>query len=92
MAFDDKSRYRNAPKYEVVDARGRTVRVVAVPEPLRQRHAGVHARKQGQRLDHLAFKYLDDAAGYWRIAEHEDALTAEQLSEVLEVRIPTKVP
>ena len=39
-------------------------------------------------LDHLAAKYLSDAAGYWRIAERNDAVLPESLSEAREIEIP----
>lgn len=88
--FDDDSRYKDAPTYILKDSRGRRVRVVAVPAAAPEVSVGVHLRKEGQRLDHLAFRYLKNASGYWRIAELNGVMDAEQLSEVLEVEIPRK--
>lgn len=88
--FDDKSRYKDVPTYEVIDPRGRRVRVVAVPEPPQQENRGVHLRKEGQRLDHIAYRYLADGTAYWRIAEHAEAMSAEQLAEALEIPVPRK--
>jgi hypothetical protein len=51
---------------------------------------GVHRLLQGQRIDHLAFKYLDDPAGFWRICELNDVMLPETLSEASEVKIPKK--
>ncbi|MDB5946981.1 MAG: hypothetical protein JWQ33_2007, partial [Ramlibacter sp.] len=71
-----------------VDARGRTVEVVPpAPAPV-QSLRGRHLRRQGERPDHLAALYLADPAGYWRLAEINDAMTAEVLSELREVEIP----
>ena len=60
--FDDKSRYvKNASIYPVTDRRGRTVAALTVANKPVQTLLGEHLRKQGQRLDHLANFYLEDA-------------------------------
>jgi hypothetical protein len=88
--FDTKSRYAQLKTYEVKDTRGRTVAVVPVPEASTQTLLGYHALRQGQRLDHLAQKYLDDPAGYWRICELNDVMLAEVLTEAPEIGIPKR--
>ena len=88
--FDDKSRYKKTEQYTVKDHRGRLVSVVAVPAAPRQAILGYHLLKQGQRPDHFAFKYLDNPAGFWRIAEANDAMLPETLSEQPEIAIPQK--
>ncbi|MGH6902572.1 MAG: hypothetical protein ACREIR_07525, partial [Geminicoccaceae bacterium] len=55
-----------------------------------QAQLGDHRRKDGQRLDHLANFYLQDAFGFWRIAEHNDAVLPDALADVAVVRIPRK--
>ena len=89
-SFDPKSRYAKTTTYVVTDHRGRPVTVVAVPPRPAQRIAGVHLLRQGQRVDHLALQYLGDPAGYWRIAEANDAMQAEWLTEQAEIEIPVK--
>ena len=89
-SFDPKSRYLKTPIYAVIDHRGRTVTVVGVPPHVEVTIAGWHVRREGQRPDHLAFKYLDDGAGFWRIAEANDAMQSEWLSEMPEIAIPVK--
>jgi hypothetical protein len=89
--FTDKSRYKNVVQYEVTDHRGRTVKVVAAPAVPLQTIKGYHLLKQGQRTDHLASLYLNDAAGFWRIAEANDSMLPEALSEQSEIAIPNKV-
>jgi hypothetical protein len=89
--FDSKSRYVKAETYVVPDARGREVAVVAPPPPPAQVQLGIHLLKQGERPDLLAAKYLNDPAGYWRIAEQNDAMLAEALTEAREIEIPVKV-
>jgi hypothetical protein len=88
--FDSKSRYLKAEIYEVKDKRGRAVSVVATPTPPEQLLLGIHLLKQGERLDLLAAKYLGDPAGYWRMAEQNDVMLAEALTEAPEIQIPVK--
>jgi hypothetical protein len=86
--FGNKSRYYNVTTYQLTDRRGRTVTVVAVPDSPLQDVLGYHVLKQGERLDHLAAQYFNNAAGFWRIAELNDAMLPESLTEASEVAIP----
>ena len=86
--FDPNSRYLNLPQYTVLDARGRTVSVVPTPPHPEQTLMGYHILRQGERLDHLASRYLSDPAGFWRIAELNDVMLAEDLTEQREIAIP----
>ena len=89
--FDKKSRYvKHATVYSVVDRKGRTVQALTAAEPPPQRVLGEHLRKQGQRLDHLANFYLDDANGYWRLAEANGAVLPDAIVESRTVSIPVK--
>lgn len=89
--FDKKSRYVDLTTCKVTDHRGRTVAVVSVPEAPEEVSIGLHIMQQGQRLDHLAQKYLDDPAGFWRICELSDVMLPEALTEAQEIEIPDKV-
>ena len=86
--FDPKSRYAALKTYTVKDHRGRAVPVVPVPAPPDQTTLGIHVLRQGERLDHLAQKYLDNPAGFWRICELNEVMLAETLSEQREIAIP----
>lgn len=88
--FDPKSRYLKAETYVVTDKRGRLVTVVAPPPPPDQVLLGIHLLKQGERIDLLAAKYTNDPAGFWRIAEQNDVMLPEALTEAREVEIPVK--
>lgn len=88
--FDPKSRYVKAETCVVTDERGRSVTVVAPPPPPDQVQLGIHLQKQGERLDLLAAQYLNDPAGFWRIAEQNDVMLPEALTEAREVEIPVK--
>ena len=85
--------------HEVVPRRGGSSPLAArerrLPS-LEQPHLGDHQLKDGQRLDHLAHFYHDDANGFWRIAAHNgaalpDAVTAAPVEGVTVVRIPRQV-
>ncbi|HMH23938.1 MAG TPA: hypothetical protein VK563_19265 [Puia sp.] len=90
MNFDDNSRYKNAEQYEMQDSRGRAVQVVATPEAPVQTIMGYHVLRQGQRMDHLASRYLNDPAGYWRISAANDAMLPEALTERSPIAIPNR--
>ena len=88
--FDKKSRYvKNASTYEATDRRGRTVIALTAADKPVQNELGEHLRKQGQRLDHLANFYLQDANGFWRICELNEAMLPDALAETNILRIPT---
>jgi len=88
--FDDKSRYKDLKTYERKDRRGRTVAVVPAPPAPNEQFRGYHIRIQGQRLDHMAYRYLKNGAGFWRICELNDVMLPETLSEALDIAIPKK--
>lgn len=90
MLFDAKSRYLKSEAYAVPDARGRVVTVLAPPPPPDQLLLGIHLLKQGERPDLLAALYVNDPAGYWRIAEQNDVMLPEALTEKREIEIPVK--
>ena len=89
-AYDPKSRYAKVPTYRVVDHRDRLVNVTPSAPPPEQPIAGWHVRREGQRPDHLAAHYLDDPTGFWRLAEANDAIQAEWLTEQADIAIPVK--
>ena len=88
--FDDKSRYKDAEAYQRKDRRGRTVTVTAAPPASQENFLGYHLRIQGQRLDHMAYRYLHNSAGFWRICDLNDVMLPETLSEASEIAIPGK--
>ena len=89
--FDEKSRYRDTEEYQLNDRRGRTIVIVAVPPTPLQETLGYHVLKQGERMDHLAAKYFNNAAGFWRIAQLNDAMLPESLTEKAEIAIPSSI-
>ena len=73
--FDAESRYAGLTTYVVTDRRGRdVVVVVAVRRRRGQPLLGIHVLRQGERLDHLAARYLDDPTALaHRRAQRRDA-------------------
>ena len=88
MIFDPLSRYRNLSTYVRRDHRGRSVSVLPVPPPPSDVLLGIHVLRQGERIDHLAFRYLENPAGFWRICEFNDVMLAEALTERRQISIP----
>lgn len=84
------SRFAGQPTFTVTDRRGRRVTVVLPPPAPTQTLLGYHVRKEGQHLDHLAYRYLKDATAFWRICELNGVMHAEMLSEADEIAIPAK--
>ncbi len=88
--FSDKSRYSSTETYQVTDSRGRVVTVVGVPVAPTAPFMGYHRLLKGQKMDHLAYKYLADATATWKIAEINDVMMQEALTEKSEIAIPSK--
>jgi hypothetical protein len=88
--FEKNSRYASLEPLILTDARGREVEATAFAPAPQETFRGIHVLRQGERIDHLATHYLSNSTGYWRIAELNDAMTAEVLTEQREIRIPTK--
>jgi hypothetical protein len=88
--FDPSSRYFSVTGYSAIDRRGRMVTVIPAPDKPVQALLGLHRLIQGQRLDHLAYHYLSDPAGFWRICELSDVMLPDALAEARDIPIPVK--
>jgi hypothetical protein len=88
MVFDPLSRYANLPTYARIDHRGRLVMVVPVPAPPNDQLLGIHVLREGERVDHLAFRYLENPAGFWRISEMNGVMLVEAITEKPQISIP----
>jgi hypothetical protein len=97
--FEPTSRYFQVPTAELTirDAAGelRVVRYVR-----RRFISGApsnatllsHAVVQGERLDHLAARYLGDPTQFWRICDANDVLRPEELVEEPGTRVDIPLP
>ena len=96
--FEPTSRYFGLQTgvLETVDADG-DIRVLAY---VRRRFVPVrtsaplvsHALAQGERLDHLAGRYLGDPTQYWRICDANDVLRPEDLVQDPGRRVDIPLP
>ncbi|WP_404337163.1 hypothetical protein AB2M62_01390 [Sphingomonas sp. MMS12-HWE2-04] len=89
--FEANSRYLlYANVTQGIDRKGRTVACVTPARIPNAPNLGIHRRRDGQRLDHIAERYLANATGFWRIAHHNGAMTVEQIADAPLVAIPVK--
>lgn len=63
-----------------------------VPPPERFATLSEHRVQQGERLDHLAARYLSDAELYWRICDANGALRPDELIEAVGRRLRITLP
>ncbi len=77
--FYKGSRYANVAEDRITGPRGREIvykRLRFIPEtPAQLRHPVA----QGERLDHVAFRYFRDPERYWRICDANRAMWPEDL-------------
>jgi hypothetical protein len=89
--FDASSRYvLFAGLSTAPDRKGRSVPCVLPARIPPMANLGLHRRREGQRLDHLADRYLGEPTAFWRIAAHNDAMTVEQVADSGLVAIPVR--
>lgn len=80
--FFKGTRYATVGEHEITDSKGqirRYKKIRFIPETRPQRG---HAVQDGERLDHIAYRYYRDAERFWRICDANramwpDALVAE---------------
>lgn len=91
--FAKTSRYaRYAQVYKTTDQRGREVLAVTPPEIPAMQNRGTHLSKDTQRLDHIAYHYLDNAEGFWAITAHNARNLPDAVLAQYRIRIPVKMP
>jgi hypothetical protein len=89
--FGPTSRYvLHSGVTQAIDRRGRVVACVLPARIPQVANLGIHRRLDGQRLDHLAERYLSDPTAFWRIARHNDAMTVDQLADAALIAIPVR--
>ena len=67
---------------------GRQVLATPLPLPHRGPVLGYHPPSSTDRLDLLAFRYLNDATAFWRVCEANNAMVAGTLIARSLVAIP----
>jgi hypothetical protein len=86
--FFPGSRYAGMTTYPTVRPDGSTVRAVSIPLPGPAVIQGYHRRIGGQRLDHIANRYLGDSTGFWLLCDANNAVVPDALANGDLVGIP----
>lgn len=67
-----------------------------VPQPERFALLQVHTVRQGERLDNVTARYLDDPEQFWRVGDANRAMRPDQLTEQpgrqLRITLPEGIP
>jgi hypothetical protein len=82
------SRYETSRIVQVTKGDGSFVSAVAAPRPVQGPVRLTHRRLEGQRLDHIAAHYLDDATAFWRLCDAANATAPDALAARAGVPIP----
>lgn len=96
--FDATSRYANLPTavHEVTGPDGETRQVRYVRRRFIPDSEGAplfeHTVIQGERLDNVVARYLGDPTQYWRVADANNVLRPEELTETPGERIRIVLP
>jgi hypothetical protein len=98
-AFPPTSRYYGIETATIQIADGRTViylRRRFVPSPDKFALLQYHTVTQGERLDNITAKYLNDPEQFWRICDANGALRPDELTETvgrkLRITLPEGIP
>lgn len=67
--FSKLSRYRNLPDVVTADVQGRRLASKSLRSIPAVTGVFVHTLEEGDRLDHLAFKYYGETRDWWRICD-----------------------
>lgn len=88
--FFSGSRYEKTATYVTKLSDGRQVTAVKMRLPVAKRLAGFHVKKQGQRLDHIAARYLGDATRFWSLCDANSAMLPDALAAHEQIGVPVK--
>lgn len=93
-AFAPNSRYAGLEivKIEIDGETWSYVRRRFLPQPENLAVAGEHAAVQGERLDHIAARYVGDPELFWRVCDGNRILRPEELTETIGRRIVITLP
>jgi hypothetical protein len=77
--FFPGSRYASQQTYMVTRSDGSTVTATRLPTPGLAVVLGYYRRKSGDRLDHIAARFMADATAFWRICDANGAVSPDAL-------------
>ena len=93
--FPPDSRYHGLETASLIDDKGETVVYLKrrfVPPPERFADLTEHVVSEGERLDHMAHRYLGDSEQFWRIADANRAMRPDELVEEIGRRLRITLP
>ena len=94
-AFPPSSRYHQTPLATLKMPDDREVAYLKrrlVPPPERFALLQEHAVSEGERLDHIAARYLGDPEQYWQLCDANGAVRPDELLEPVGRRIRITLP
>jgi hypothetical protein len=94
VIFGQSSRYSGIATAKI-EIEGETyvyVRRRFLPQPEVLAVIAEHAVIQGERLDHIAARYLGDSELFWRICDANRAMRPEELTETIGRRLAIALP
>lgn len=86
--FTPTSRYANAGTYQLTLPDGSAVTATRIPLPVTRDPVGWHPRTEGDRLDLIAYRYLQDPTRFWQLCEANDAVVPDALAQHDLIAIP----
>jgi hypothetical protein len=86
--FFPGSRYANLSTYQVVKSDGTMVTVTRLPLPSQPPILGLHPRQNEQRLDLIAYHFLNDATTFWQLCDANNAMVPDALAIHSLIAIP----
>jgi LysM domain len=97
-AFSPTSRYAKTAQLTYIDAQGNTISYLSrrfLPPSTRFAQLQLYSVVQGDRLDNLANRFLNDAEQFWKLCDANDAMDPDDLIDVghtLRITLPQGIP
>lgn len=86
--FFSGSRYAAMSTYSFARPDGSIVSAVSIPLPGAALAQGYYRRQGWARLDHIAYRYLGDPTGFWRLCDANNAVVPDALASADLIGIP----
>ena len=88
--FFPGSRYQKTGTYQISRPDGTLITATKLPLPKQRPLLGYHRRLEGQRLDLIASRYLQDATAFWQLCNANNAVVPDALAARELIGIPTQ--
>ncbi|MCW3097928.1 MAG: hypothetical protein JWL77_3546 [Chthonomonadaceae bacterium] len=88
--FSRGSRYAGLETYTVTRPDGTTITVTRLPLPDARPIVGYHPHPEGERLDHIAARYLHDPTAFWQLCDANNSLSPDALGARPYIGVPPR--